>query len=99
MVYEDKKLDAQAADWLFEVMAILHADSGFDRPAVYMNHAQGTEGFGAMYGSEEWRQERLKDLKRKWDPECMFSGYNPIPIKCQEQIVGRTTGSGRTLMM
>lgn len=89
VVYEDKKLDAQAADWLFEVMAILHADSGFDRPAVYMNYAQGTEGFGAMYGHEGWRQERLKDLKRMWDPECMFSGYNPIPIKCQERLVAK----------
>ncbi|KAI5836984.1 hypothetical protein DFP73DRAFT_487985 [Morchella snyderi] len=84
VVYDDTKLDAQAADWLFEVMATLHADSGFERPAVYVNYAQVTEGFGAMYGHEEWRQERLKDLKRKWDPKCMFSGYNPIPIKCQE---------------
>ncbi|RPB10764.1 FAD-binding domain-containing protein [Morchella conica CCBAS932] len=66
--YKNATLDAAADDWVNEIMAILHADSGFDRPAVYMNYAKGTEGFGAVYGYEKWRQAKLKDLKRKWDP-------------------------------
>lgn len=83
VAYQNDTLDTAANDWLKEGMAILHPDSGFNRPAVYMNYAKGTEGFGAMYGYERWRQERLKDLKKKWDPGCMFSGYNPIPIQCE----------------
>ncbi|KAI5837100.1 hypothetical protein DFP73DRAFT_569399 [Morchella snyderi] len=81
--YQDDTLDTAADAWINESMAILHADSGFDRPAVYMNYAKGTEGFGAIYGYERWRQAKLRDLKKKWDPGCMFSGYNPIPIYCK----------------
>ncbi|RPB14059.1 FAD-binding domain-containing protein [Morchella conica CCBAS932] len=82
-VYTDASLDDAANHWLAETMAILHADSGFPRPAVYMNYASGLEGFGAAYGYEKWRQRKLKDLKREWDPRCVFSGYNPIPIDCE----------------
>ncbi|KAI5843790.1 hypothetical protein DFP73DRAFT_550267 [Morchella snyderi] len=81
--YTDAALDDAAADWLADVMAIMHAGSGFPEPAVYMNYASGLEGPGAMYGYEEWRQRKLQHLKRKWDPRCVFSGYNPIPIECE----------------
>lgn len=58
----------------------MHAQSGFAKPAVYVNYANGWEGSGAIYGYEEWRVEKLKDPKRRWDPEGMFSTYHPIPM-------------------
>ncbi|KAI5845571.1 hypothetical protein DFP73DRAFT_395574 [Morchella snyderi] len=81
--YTDDARADEAEDWLLEAMAIMHASSGFPRPALYMNYASGTEGFGAMYGYDKWRQEKLKKLKKEWDPHCVFSWFNPIPIECQ----------------
>lgn len=47
---------------------------------AYVNYAIGTETFGEVYGFEEWRGERLKGLKRRWDPENKFGFYNPVPL-------------------
>lgn len=45
---------------------------------AYVNYAHGDEGLQAMYGYEEWRVERLRGLKREWDPEGRFGWYAPI---------------------
>lgn len=42
-----------------------------------MNFASGDEELEDMYGNKE-RVERLKALKKKWDPTGVFNGYNPI---------------------
>lgn len=78
-IYNEVSLDEAAAEWLAGSADMLHAQSGFARPAVYVNYANGTEGLGASYGYDEWRLQKLKELKRKWDPEGMFSSYHPIP--------------------
>lgn len=44
---------------------------------VYVNFSSGGEEIEKVYGGEE-RLERLRDLKRVWDPEGRFSFYNPI---------------------
>lgn len=77
--YPNSTLDSAANTWLGSVAAALHSTGGFERPMVYMNYAQGTEGLGALYGYDEWRLERLKALKKKYDPEGVFSGYHAIP--------------------
>lgn len=77
-VYPRAELDGPAAEWLGSAMGVLHAKSGFERPAVYLNYASAEE-LGAIFGYEEWRMEKLKGLKRKWDPEGMFDAYHPIP--------------------
>lgn len=77
--YSEVSLDEAAADWLAGSADVLHAQSGFARPAVYLNYANGAEGLGASYGYDEWRMQKLKELKRKWDPEGMFSSFHPIP--------------------
>lgn len=77
--YPNSTLDSAANAWLGTATAALHSTGGFEKPAVYMNYAQGTEGLGALYGYEEWRLERLKALKKKYDPEGVFSGYHAIP--------------------
>lgn len=45
---------------------------------AYVNYAHGDEGLEAMYGYESWRVERLRGLKRVWDPEGRFGWYAPI---------------------
>lgn len=45
---------------------------------AYVNYAHGDEGVEAMYGYESWRVERLRGLKRAWDPEGRFGWYAPI---------------------
>lgn len=77
--YPDSTLDSAVDTWLGSAAAALHSTGGFEKPKVYMNYAQGTEDLGALYGYEEWRLERLKALKKKYDPEGVFSGYHAIP--------------------
>lgn len=48
--------------------------------SAYVNYAGGDEGPEAWYGYEPWRMEKLKSLKRKWDPHQKFSYFAPIPL-------------------
>lgn len=77
--YPDETLDAVVDEWLRHATGILHATGGFATPAVYVNHAQGDEGLAAVYGDEEWRLQKLKALKRRYDPKGVFNAYHPIP--------------------
>ncbi|KAL8795958.1 MAG: hypothetical protein Q9182_007443 [Xanthomendoza sp. 2 TL-2023] len=45
---------------------------------AYSNYASGDETLEQIYGYESWRLEKLKWLKRKWDPEGRFRFFNPI---------------------
>lgn len=77
--YPDATLDAAADSWLRAAAKVLHDTSGFESPAVYLNYAQGDEGLAALYGDEAWRLEKLKALKRLYDPRGVFDAYHPIP--------------------
>ncbi|KAI9903504.1 hypothetical protein N3K66_000033 [Trichothecium roseum] len=44
----------------------------------YVNYAYGDESVQEMYGRDEARLAKLRDLKRKWDPQNRFGFYNPI---------------------
>ncbi|KAI5820545.1 hypothetical protein BZA77DRAFT_301038 [Pyronema omphalodes] len=46
---------------------------------VYVNYGLGDEPNDVMYGGG-WRLERLRDLKRRYDPQNVFKGYNPIHL-------------------
>lgn len=52
--------------------------NGFGDLSVYVNFAHGDEGPEAWYGSRKLR--RLSELKRKWDPNQLFSFYDPVPL-------------------
>ncbi len=45
---------------------------------VYQNYAHGDEPLEALYGYEAWRLERLRALKRKYDPLNKFKGYHNV---------------------
>ncbi|KAK5656478.1 hypothetical protein OQA88_4861 [Cercophora sp. LCS_1] len=51
---------------------------GSNPPHAYVNYAVGTEPLDEMYGRDEERIERLRRLKREYDPLNRFGFYNPI---------------------
>lgn len=72
------ELDRQAAELGNELRRILHEGSGREELHTYVNYAFGNEEPENWYGAEAWRQERLRGLKEKYDPEGRFSFYAPI---------------------
>ncbi|KAI1113123.1 hypothetical protein F5Y14DRAFT_230862 [Nemania sp. NC0429] len=55
----------------------LAATSGYDDLAVYVNYAYGDEKPAQMYGAS--KLPRLIALKKKYDPNNLFSFYNALP--------------------
>ncbi len=45
---------------------------------AYSNYANGDETLEQIYGHESWRLEKLRRLKREWDPNGSFRFFNPI---------------------
>lgn len=75
--YSDPALDGSINVWMADVMDLFQRTSGFDELHVYSNFAQGNEGAEAWYGGN---LDRLKRLKRIWDPNGLFNYNNPIPV-------------------
>ena len=46
---------------------------------AYVNYAHGGETLQETYGYEDWRQEKLRQLKSPYDPKGRFGFYAPIP--------------------
>ncbi|KAI0003489.1 FAD binding domain-containing protein [Xylariaceae sp. FL0662B] len=68
--------DAWARGWRDQLIKPQH--SGYNIESVYMNYAHGDEKLEALYGYEPWRLERLRSLKKRYDPHGLFSHYNPV---------------------
>ncbi|KAL4967467.1 FAD-binding oxidoreductase [Aspergillus stella-maris] len=67
----------EAWRWAFEVRGLWNeGQPGRDRHD-YVNYANGFEDVSEIYG-EEWRVNRLEELKERYDPENKFRFYNPI---------------------
>ncbi|KAL8936848.1 MAG: hypothetical protein Q9216_004715 [Gyalolechia sp. 2 TL-2023] len=45
---------------------------------AYVNYAYGDETTEMLYGYEAWRLEKLRALKKEWDPRGVFGWYHPI---------------------
>jgi hypothetical protein len=54
--------------------------SGLPAIRAYVNYAYGNEGAQQWYGTENWRQQKLKSLKQKYDPTGKFNFYGPIMV-------------------
>ncbi|KAF4457203.1 hypothetical protein F53441_767 [Fusarium austroafricanum] len=57
---------------------LLEASGDPEHLRAYVNYAHGFESLESMYGYEPWRIEKLKALKKKWDPENRMRFYAPI---------------------
>ncbi|APA15090.1 hypothetical protein sscle_14g098600 [Sclerotinia sclerotiorum 1980 UF-70] len=47
---------------------------------AYVNYATGDESQEALYGYEPWRLERLRKLKKEYDPLGRFNFFGPIKM-------------------
>ena len=75
----DKTLVKKAADLGNQLRQILLDGSGRKELHAYINYAYGNESPAQWYGSEAWRQEKLRKLKSQYDPDGRFNFYGPIP--------------------
>ncbi|KAK7421591.1 hypothetical protein QQX98_002058 [Neonectria punicea] len=74
----DAALDEKAAALGGKLRSIIHEASEKADMGVYVNYAFGDEAPENWYGSAQWRQDRLKALKTKYDPTGKFSFFGPI---------------------
>lgn len=51
---------------------------------AYVNYAFGGESAEELYGKEPWRLEKLRGLKKLYDPEDRFRFYAPFGSGRQE---------------
>lgn len=70
--------DKTVGDLGEQLREIVREGTGREELHSYVNYAYGDEGPAAWYGHEDWRQDRLKELKTKYDPKGVFSFYAPI---------------------
>lgn len=72
-------LEGTALRYGLQARKILHEGDRPGRPLnAYVNYAYGDETVEQLYGYEPWRLQRLRALKKKWDPKGKFNFYNPI---------------------
>lgn len=77
LIYFDPSLSEQAVQAGRELREV--ALQGKAGPLnAYVNYAHGDEKVEDWYGHESWRIERLKALKRKYDPDNRLVYYAPI---------------------
>lgn len=72
----DSSIDGTVTSFEKSVRAIFAKTSGYRGLATYTGYAHGDEGPAAWYSEE--RLPRLAAIKKKWDPEGMFSYNKPI---------------------
>ena len=72
-------LAAVAYDYGHQARDLFHAGDAPGRTLnTYVNYASTDETPEMLYGYEPWRLEKLRRLKKKYDPKGKFNFYNPI---------------------
>jgi hypothetical protein len=78
MTYEpNATLDTLAWDYAGRIRDTMIEGTGKMYEA-YVNYARGDETTEELYGYEEWRLERLRRLKKEYDPHGRFNLFAPI---------------------
>ena len=77
-VTEDPALGDMLDQWGKRVRDRFQETNGFGEMRVYVSYGQGDEPQEALYGAR--KLDRLRALKRQWDPQQFFSWNNPIKI-------------------
>ncbi|KAF7589730.1 hypothetical protein BBP40_003929 [Aspergillus hancockii] len=80
IIFENSTDRADAEVFGNRIRDLLHEGSGEEEKHVYVNYAAGDEPLATMYGYEPWRQRKLSQLKKKYDPHNRFGYYAPIPV-------------------
>lgn len=81
MSWDNDELTEAANSWARSTRDILNTPevSGYERPYGYINYANHDEPLSVLYGYDDWRHERLTNLKNRYDPYGHFNAYRPIP--------------------
>ena len=74
----DPTLSPLVDEWIKNLRAKFQETNGFEEEKFYVSYAHGDESQEGMYGAR--KLERLRALKRQWDPQQKFSWNNPIRI-------------------
>jgi len=75
--YRDPSLSSKIIAAAQKSRDILVKASG-GRLHAYINYALGDETLEEMYGFEPWRLQKLRRLKKEYDPTGKFNFYAPI---------------------
>ncbi|KAI4226647.1 MAG: hypothetical protein L6R36_003013 [Xanthoria steineri] len=73
-------LDSVAIPWARKIRDLMHSGQPGRQLNAYVNYAFGDETQEMVYGYEPWRLERLRGLKKKYDPKGKFNFYEPIKV-------------------
>lgn len=73
----NESLDTGAWKIGTEIRDVLLEASG-EPLRAYVNYARGDESVEDVYGVEPWRLEKLRRLKKEFDPQGRFNFYAPI---------------------
>ncbi|KAF2668117.1 FAD-binding domain-containing protein [Microthyrium microscopicum] len=75
----DPKMDVMAEEFGSAMRDILLAGTEEpDKLKAYVNYAHGDETLEAIYGWDKWRIDKLRSLKKEFDPEKRLMAYAPI---------------------
>ncbi|KAI4144670.1 MAG: hypothetical protein LQ341_002600 [Variospora aurantia] len=77
--YTDRSLDDDVNAFAKSGRSQFANRSGFETLVTYSNYAHGDEGPEAWYSARKLPQ--LSALKRKWDPDQLFSWNYPLPMQ------------------
>jgi hypothetical protein len=70
-------LDDTAWKLAGDIRSVLVDGSG-EKLNAYVNYARGDESLEEVYGHEPWRLEKLRRLKKEYDPSGRFNWFAPI---------------------
>ncbi|KAJ5087784.1 FAD binding domain-containing protein, partial [Penicillium angulare] len=77
--YKDPIDEEVIDEWLSRQQDRFIETSGYGRLQQYVNYGHGSKDPPeALYGYEPWRLEKLRRLKKEYDPEGFFNGYQPV---------------------
>lgn len=76
--YKDPAYTSEIKAATREIREVLVEGSGSDQLFAYVNYADGDETLEEVYGHEPWRLQKLRSLKKKYDPAGVFNFYVPI---------------------
>jgi hypothetical protein len=77
--YKDDAEGELFDEWLSKQQDAFIETSGYGRLQQYVNYGHGSKDPPeALYGYESWRLEKLRALKKEFDPEGWFNGYQPF---------------------
>lgn len=72
-------LDTTVATYGKKIRSFLLKNTGLNLGA-YVNYAHGDESQQATYGYEGWRLQKLRVLKKRYDPTGKFNFFEPIRV-------------------